>query len=430
MAEEASRIALQEALFHGAGEFCAVVRVEKSDNASNADFRQAAARLLTLTRVGDRRLLGYPPNLYVLVGLGLNVIQGDAYLEALGDEISSAQKAIPGAPFMSDGSDALIQIAAATAADRLLALRLIRFTFASCSGAIRSTFGNKLLNGQEAFGFRDGAVISPEQVTERLSPGHPNGVWILHQQFEQNVDAFCELKPEQRVDVVGTAPSNPLGEGASPQALQRRATLRQQAASPPSDSHYALMTRRALLMVRRGFPYQEGIQEGLSFIAAAGTPEVFATALATMRDGKDHLLSFAQPREGGVYLCPALDWLSNFPAAEAALPRSVLPLRHDVPLVSYTTSEAFVEFMLTMKSLNAFAVEPSSPSAQAVPNRGLYARVDAAIQPYLDRIYAQLEGAIAAKQQGTGVSLRDLQRRAEDAAGAVNESVDEYTTFN
>jgi len=60
-------------------------------------------------------------------------------------------------------------------------------------------------------------------------------------------------------------------------------------------------------MVRRGFPWRSEGEEGLAFLAAAKSPDVFARALDAMTGASgptDRLLGWARPISAALYYAP------------------------------------------------------------------------------------------------------------------------------
>jgi hypothetical protein len=416
----------QEALLHDPGEFSAAIILRRRAGTPTAGFLSAARALIGLTQLRGRAGSGFPPNLHILVGLRPDLLREDGLWEAVS---TGADRAVfpEGGPFVDSGGDAFVQIAATTSGDRAMGLRIVREVFSAAADVSRDdeVMGQRLLNGQENFGFRDGGVLQRQEILDRLGPS-AQGAWLLHQQFSQDVSTFTQLPAQNQVAIMGRVPSNLFGRAPNAAQLSIRAGLHAQA-NTQEDGHYQRMVRNPPAMVRRGFPYQSYANDGLVFIAASARPEIFREALGRMFPGtgsKDELLSYVAPLKGGLYFCPGMDW--GQPIA-SQLPDSTLPLRHDVPLVSYTTSEAFIQWMLTLKRLGAFESAPQNQAAQQVQNPlGLRARLRRSdLQPHLDNIYK----ALSIKPDATK-ELKEMQAAAEESAGEINEAIDDYITFN
>jgi hypothetical protein len=400
----------QEALFHGSGEFSALVVLTAK---ASENLLVPAMKLMALAQLGQQPNSGFPPNLYVLVSIRPDLL-------AAGDLSSAKATATLPAPFKDEPADVLVQISATTAADRVFGLRLVADCFADTANAV-TIQGGRLLNAQENFGFRDGGTLARVEVSSRVG-ADAQGTWLFFQRMEQNVRAFMGLTPTQKVDVMGRAPGNTLGHPpVTPQEVANRASLVAQAQDPTRSprSHYWAMQNggRPLLMVRRGFAYQNFADEGLAFVAVASNPQVFKDALDIMcaASAPDRLLAYTAPREGGVYFCPSVEWITS---TGGALPQIVESLRHDTRLVSYTTTEAFIGWMLELRERNVFL--PGPPGHRAVLNPML--------QPHMDEIYKGVSGT-GTPQQKVAV-LTALQQEAEKAAGDINETLDDYLTFN
>jgi hypothetical protein len=417
----------QEALFHDPGEFSAAIILKRRADTPTATFLAAASALVGLTQLRGTAGSGFPPNLHILLGLRPDLLREDDLWEAVSSTVADKTVFPEGGPFVDSGGDAFVQIAATTAGDRAMGLRIVREVFSAVAdvSADDEVLGQRLLNGQENFGFRDGGVLQRQEVLERLGPS-ARGTWLLHQQFAQDVNTFTRLPAQGRVEIMGRVPSNLFGRAPDAAQLRIRADLHAQA-DTQKDGHYQRMVRNPLAMVRRGFPYQSYANDGLVFIAASPRPEIFREALGRMFPGTgstDKLLSYVAPLKGGLYFCPEMEW--GQPIA-SELPGSTLPLRHDVPLVSYTTSEAFIQWMITLKRLGAFESAPLNQAAQQAQNPlGLRARLRRSdLQPHLDKIYETL--SFKAEE---AAELKEMQAAAEESAGEINEAIDDYITFN
>jgi len=129
----------------------------------------------------------------------------------------------------------------------------------------------------------------------------------------------------------------------------------------------------------------------------------------------DKLLQYTTALEGGLYVCPTPSAL-QVPEAPQELPTSTWPLRHKNALTSYTTTEAFVAWMIEMRARRLFQPGPEALGAALRPD----------LQRFMDQIYGALDGEESNKLE----LLREFQRKAETEASEINETLDDYLTFN
>ncbi len=180
----------------------------------------------------------------------------------------------------------LIQVAAPKADARLHLLRIAQRTLEAFCFLDVELLGDRLSDGREAFGFKDGlrAPTHEEIIRDAVIPEGPaaGASWLLYQRWLQDVEAFGRLREPRQADVIGLWP-----DGAEKEAA-------------PHDCH-VLQQRLAAArspLVRRGFPYRVRGREGLCFLAASRTPASFAYALDAMfgADGEapDKLLPYAK----------------------------------------------------------------------------------------------------------------------------------------
>ncbi len=403
---------MQKALLSGPGRFSSIVCYQRRDGVSDALLKTAAAELIQTVA-----LAGLPQNLDVLVALRPDIVDK---ANGVGPTLLTSR----GLP--DQAADLVVQVAAQTEIDRLIGLRLAAFYLSNVATGTREISGSRLLNGQESFGFKDGASPSPARVVDAIAPAlgetigrealqsYGQGTWLLFQRYRQKVTEFFSLSDTERANVMGRPPASvkdPTKRGEAAVAGLGGGT---------TNSHWNTMTssgRNPPAMLRRGFPCRIDGEEGLAFVAVAEDPAVIGDSLDRFNT-TDAMKTYVQIREGGVFFCPP-DARSLDPnVTRRPLPGEVQALTNrKASLVTYEVAEPFLEYMLRLKDDGIFvgSVGAMTIAPAVIP-----------IVQQLNETVANLSANPAAEK----TELARLAQASQDDANSVNESVGGYHTFN
>ncbi len=273
----------QEALFQGSGAFSAVSVFRFEAPSAERRLPALGGELLAeLRRLGVSALVAIRPG----VG-GLGAAPSSRLLPHEG----------PGGRIPSTQGDLLVQLAADERAPLMLGLRALGARFAGLLTCDEELQGGKLADGREPFGFRDGLAALTEEQLRALAvvPEGPlaGTSHLLYVRFHQRVERFQRLAEREQARVMG------------------RDREGNEFRDAPADAHVPRL--RGAAMARRGFPFRAHGQEGLAFLAAAASPEVFEWSLARFsgREGPpDALFRYCEAVGAGHYLAPPREWFS------------------------------------------------------------------------------------------------------------------------
>lgn len=213
----------------------------------------------------------------------------------------------PAGYFPSTQTEVFIQVAADTREEMLHGLRRPHAMFRGLLECDEELVGGRIGKGREPFGFNDGLKIPTPEEVRNIGAVHQGplagGSWVLYLRFQQNLETFSLLREHAQERVFGiTRGDQPLPD-------------------PPADAHVWL-TRRYKnhgrdVFIRRGFPFRQGQEEGIGFIALAGDLDPYRRAFDVMLGAhgpSDALLRYATPVGGGVYYAPPdAAWLRRPP---------------------------------------------------------------------------------------------------------------------
>lgn len=397
----------QEALAHGPGLSSALLLFDRLPHASSADVRKIAARVMRAVEPAN-----LPQNLFVLVAVGV-----DALDPSLAHDVQSAKTTPHAERFPRQQHDLLIQVAAHSEADRVLALRTIDTAIAAEMVTTQEIFGARIFRNQEHFGFPDGAIPEPSTVQHVMHTR--KGCWLFHVQFEQHLNEFFSLTEQERINAVGRLPSHLEDPDPASRAV-RQAKLD---SSPITGSHYTVMHGKPLL--RRGFPCRtlqgQRAASGLAFLAACANPEDFYGALDDMVSGNDKLLTYITGSGGGAYFCaPSADFLGSSASASAAA-KTTPSLQHGARLTTYEVSSSFLDYV----DLVRYGLFVGDIGAMKFEGRA------AELIKQLHVVISEnLKAQGGTVPQATPQQLDDALELARNEANELNQHVGEYLTVS
>jgi putative iron-dependent peroxidase len=209
----------------------------------------------------------------------------------------------PSGYFPSTQTEVFIQVAADTREELLRGLRRPHTMFRGLLVCDEELIGGRIGDGREPFGFKDGLRIPTPEEVRSIGEIHDGplagGSWVLYLRFQQNLEAFSLLKRQAQERVMGiTRQDEPLKD-------------------PPADAHVWLTrlykNHGRDVFIRRGFPFRQGQEEGIGFVAVSGDLAHYRKALDVTLGAhgpSDALLRYAEAVGGGVYYAPPdSDWL-------------------------------------------------------------------------------------------------------------------------
>lgn len=417
------------ALWRAPGRFSAVVTYS-ADALPPAEVRRRVAALMQLfdrPREQLRAGVVFALSPAMLVGMpGFEDVSAQAFP---GEGEGEAYVRTAGDVFVQFGAESQVNLLRAT---RIVA-EILRAP-ASDGAAMRcelSVSGGRIFNGEEAFGFREGAPTAAHREATLSQVAAPGG-WLLFQIYSQRVREFFaeRARPEERARVVGRAPhALPVDEGDSDSdfssARAARANAdREMQNKPPNDAHYQRMRPggASLPLLRRGFPCTtpEG-DEGLAFVAVGSSPAPFETALRRMvgnaKEPRDALLQYITPLHGNVYFFPADPaWLAA-DAPTLKTPLSAKQIDRRVPLADYMAVQSFIIYLMELRGQGLFD-DPNQPSRVSDEARGP-----------LDALYAALAKSSPGDPEAVIAQLRRLEQQTIADAIKLNAETDEYISF-
>jgi len=369
--------------------------------------RQRVARLMAAVEDHPH------PDTEILVGLRVRFLRG-----LLEDDEQLGRNVIPHVPgrMRPTPGHVLVQVSSETENGRLFGLRLAEGCLEAA--AVESeVLSIHTLGAREPFGYHDGdygevtaARPAPESVR---SPAGPFS-FLLHQRWVQDVAGFFAQPAAAQDRTVGKDRDGNELEG--------------------EDSHVRTAGRAGRgdrsPLLRRGFRYRQGGEEGVVFLALAAVPEVFEASLQRMLggggDAPDPMLEFAEAVEGGVYLVPTTaSWLTDGAAPAAGpLPAPAEDVRLDNELLLYELVPAARAYMLHLRD-RILEVDAEAD-----------ARLSPDIQPLVDALHWRLAGGIVHTERSGSADaaaveqLETMLREAFDQANAVNAEHGYYVTAN
>jgi putative iron-dependent peroxidase len=279
----------QEGLFQAPGAFSAVAVLRLSRNAALPQLNETVSALYAeLSAAGG---------LHTVLGLQPSLLPGAPASSAL------LPREGPTARFPSTQSHVLVQVSANGRELMLWALRRVLALSQAVLYLEEEVLGGRIGEGRDAFGFRDGLLRpTPEQVQRTaLVPSGPlaGASWLLYLRFQQDLERFGRLKPQAQERVVGRTRDGALVPDAPAEAHIHRAR-----ASGAGENQ---------LLIRRGFPFRHGGEEGLAFVSASADPEYYQRSLDALLgvggQTPDAMLRYARAVSGGLYLAPPANWL-------------------------------------------------------------------------------------------------------------------------
>lgn len=281
----------QNGLFHSPGLFSALVvwRLERAAAASQ--LRPATSEL--------HAELSRAPDVDFLLAFDARLVSPAAAPEA---PLLPRRGSSPGAHFPSTQAHALLQLASDSRERLLWALRRAQANLAGVLVPDEEVLGGRIGDGREPFGFID-TVRAPSNEDVRRTAVVASGplvgaTWLLYLRFQQDIARFGRLRPQAQAHVVGRTPEGQEVPRMPPDAHLARA---RPTGAPPNT-----------YLIRRGFPFRQGGEEGLAFIGAVADPRRFASSLDALlgADGgpPDALLRYCTAVGGGLYLAPPQDW--------------------------------------------------------------------------------------------------------------------------
>jgi Dyp-type peroxidase family len=282
----------QEGLFHSPGAFSGIVALRLRGNVALAQLREVLSALhAELEEARDvHGVLGVEPALVA---------------EARPTAPALLPREGPTARFPSTQAQVLVQV---STEERERLLWALRRTLEVSRGVLvlqEEVLGGRIGEGRDAFGFRDGLLSPTREQVERtavVASGPLAGAsWLLYLRFLQDLERFGRLKPGAQERVVGRTRDGAL----VPQ--------------PPAEAHLVRVRAAGAgenqLLIRRGFPFRHGGEEGLAFVAVSGEPGYYPRSLDMLLGSggqpPDALLRYATAVGGGLYLVPPRDWFHD-----------------------------------------------------------------------------------------------------------------------
>ncbi len=337
--------ASQTALFSGPGRFPALA-LYRSRGSRPKHVRARAAALLD-----EIQQLGLSTE-HILVALSPGSLRG--HPDSLPGHDIRPQDPGNGFEFELDAAldvAVMVQISAATAEDRVHALRLVKHVLEDGNHLqiIEELLGDVRTSYREPFGYPDGRKPSDAadiRGAALISSGDlSGGSWIFYQRFVHDLVEFFKQGENERHAIMGidfegdtvpTPPSDPATQGHV--TLARR--VNRDAAGRPQ-------------IIRRGFPFRAANgEEGLVFIGVTNEPLNFKVILQAMLGGAssathDAMLAFVDAVSGGLFFAPPnAAWL----AKGQSVPSVSVPL--DVTSIERPVDEAVVLYPFTPKGLD------------------------------------------------------------------------------
>jgi putative iron-dependent peroxidase len=288
----------QEGLFHSPGAFSAVAVLRLSRNVAQSQLREVVSAIhAELSEAG-----------------GLNMVLGlqPTLLPEAPAPSALLPREGPIARFPSTQSHVLVQLSANGRELLLWALRRVSALSQAVLYLEEEVLGGRIGEGRDAFGFRDGLLRPTREQVRRaaLVPSGPlaGASWLLYLRFQQDLERFGRLKPPAQERVVGRTRDGELVTDAPAEAHIHRA----RAAGAGENQ----------LLIRRGFPFRHGGDEGLAFLAASADPEYYQRSLDALLGAggqpPDAMLRYITAVGGGLYLAPPTGWFH----APASLPEA------------------------------------------------------------------------------------------------------------
>lgn len=404
---------MQKALRHSAGGAAALAFFKLTGNADEA--KRAIDRLMKYAAELER-----PSNLHLLVGVGRKLAKA-----WIADE-EGFRASLP-----KGGADVVVQVAAMTHADRLHGLRAAAYFLDGPLRLESESFGDRILDGLEPFGFGGGWSAPDASSLER-------GAYLLHLRYEQKLKRFLDQKAERlpekfekatdaqkailkrlwpRTAVVGAVPASIQEPEGVPANHPTVADYLEEglAADRPPHSHVHTMKAleheavwKASPIVRRGFPFRRDGREGLEFLGAARDPRVFELALGAM--DRDALSGFVEldRKQSGVYFCPPYV-ASDAVASASDVGNLTDGLDHGPDMLDYSISTKDSEYWEALMKAGIFVGTPGEQ------------KIDPRVRAALVAIHAQIDPE----------NLYDLNRKLtefEAASNAINARFRRYVT--
>jgi deferrochelatase/peroxidase EfeB len=425
---------MQNALRHSPGSHCAVVLYDRKLGVNDADLIRAAAKLCLYFDNADR----IPSQVHVLVGLGIDLLvqaAGGSWFDP--NEVQAAVGLFETIVNRLDKAPTqaalFVQIAAWNEADRLFALRMVRQALDPVAVFKDELAGNRIRDGEEAFGFLDGAPTAA--ALDNASGSTTGGAWLLLQHYRQNVAEFFGKSVAERIAMMGRVPAGVRREDG-PAAARSAGEARDALASHADAStggHARRMEVYRNVLLRRGFPCRQEGEEGLAFVGVAAHPDTLRKALGHYLGDQgqpDPLRPYTPDTHSSVYFCPAdanFASVAPFEAAQAAeRMRNELDLiAYEMPLAAYYYMDALTKSGSVLEGdalmghdLAAFAKQHLDAIEAAA---GLDPRV-------LDH-FRKVLGNPALQQADIPPILRKLRDDAKNDANRINELLAKYFTI-
>ncbi|REG31045.1 putative iron-dependent peroxidase [Archangium gephyra] len=290
----------QEGLFHSPGAFSAVAVLRLSRNVALSQLRDVLSTLYAE--------LSATEGLHTVLGLQPTLLPGAPAPSAL------LPRQGPTARFPSTQSHVLVQVSAEGRELLLWALRRVLAHSKAVLSLEEEVLGGRIGEGRDAFGFRDG-LLRPTREQVRRAALVPSGAlagasWLLYLRFQKDLERFGRLKPQAQERVVGRTRDGELVTDAPAEAHIHRAR-----ASGAGENQ---------LLIRRGFPFRHGGEEGLAFVSASADPDYYQRSLDALLgvggQTPDALLRYALAVSGGLYLAPPHDWFHAPASRQEATP--------------------------------------------------------------------------------------------------------------
>jgi hypothetical protein len=279
--------------------------------------------------------------LHILVAVSTNLVPGEKGRQ-LTEEARSANIEVE-----SDGR-LLIQIGAENADEFAFALRLIKFVIAPARlRKLDEIVSFRRLQNRDNFGFTDIPGASAQAPTARRvpeSPGTSGATWLLYQKCVQDVEAFFDLSPEERL---------------SARESHRRAM---QSVGGTSTAQQSIQSGPSVPILRRSLSYETIEETGLAFVAVGESPDIlsaYATAFTAGSDALSQWATFDAAGRGLFVVPPSAEWLRGGVHADepSPLPAWVLGFKRANPLVLYEVTPSTHEFLVKAFRMNAQYLE-------------------------------------------------------------------------